>query len=160
MAKLGKARPIKTSYTADEIGTIVSIGASFGLEFVGAGELLLGWIGRLFGETSSIALEQVVSEGASNISKIIDVGKQGKHIVGHNNYLSGRSILTESAQELLDAFHSGNVTSSQVINPVKIRVNFGKIIGNFVKDGISTPTTNGIVINAKNGVHIVPSSPL
>jgi hypothetical protein len=38
-------------------------------------------------------------------------------------------------------------------------VNFGKTIGNYVKDGVATPTTNGIIINAKNGVHIVPSAP-
>lgn len=97
--------------------------------------------------------------GVNAISKIIDVGKQGKHIVGHNNYMPGKSILTENAQGLLDAFHSGNVNSSQIINAVKTRVNFGKTIGNYIKDGVSTPTTNGIIINAKNGVHIVPSAP-
>lgn len=97
--------------------------------------------------------------GGNGISKIIDVGKQGKHIFGHNNYIPGRSILTEDAQGLLNAFHSGKVNSSQIINAVKTRVNFGKTIGNYIKDGVATPTTNGIIINAKNGVHIVPSAP-
>jgi RHS repeat-associated protein len=97
--------------------------------------------------------------GTSGISKIIDAGKQGKHIVGHNNYMPGKSILTENAQGLLDAFHSGNVISSQLINAVKTRVNFGKTIGYYIKDGVSIPTTNGIIINSKNGVHIVPSAP-
>jgi hypothetical protein len=80
-------------------------------------------------------------------------------IVGHNNYMPGKSILTESAQGLLVAFHSGNVNSLLIINEVKTRVNFGKTIGNYIKDGLSNPTTNGIIINAKNGVHIVPSAP-
>jgi len=108
----------------------------------------------------SISSKGVATKGGVNaISKIIDIGKQGKHIVGHNNYMPGKSILTENAQGLLDAFHSGNVNSSQIINAVKTRVNFGKTIGNYIKDGVSTPTTNGIIINAKNGVHIVPSAP-
>jgi len=97
--------------------------------------------------------------GVEGVSEIIDIGKQGKHIVGHNNYTVGRSVLTEDAQGLLDAFHSGNVTSSQTINAVKTRVDFGRVIGDFVKDGVPAPTTNGIIINAKNGVHIVPSAP-
>ena len=113
-------------------------------------------------EIEKIPLENIgkaAEESVNAISKIIDVGKQGKHIVGHNNYISGKSILTENAQGLLDAFHSGNVNSSQIINEVKTRVNFGKTIGNYIKDGLSYPTTNGIIINAKNGVHIVPSAP-
>ncbi|HGN0020513.1 TPA: polymorphic toxin type 50 domain-containing protein [Proteus mirabilis] len=41
----------------------------------------------------------------------------------------------------------------------KERVDFGKVIGNFVdKDtGQAIPTTRGIVHYGKNGVHIVPS---
>ncbi|MEG1591652.1 MAG: polymorphic toxin type 50 domain-containing protein [Chryseobacterium sp.] len=95
----------------------------------------------------------------SGFSKIVDGAKQGKHIVGHNNYIGGKSILTENAQGLLDAFHAGNVSSTQIINSVKIRVDFGKNIGNYVKDGVAIPTNKGIIINAKRGVHIVPSAP-
>jgi hypothetical protein len=98
-------------------------------------------------------------KSTDGISKIIDVGKQGKHIVGHNNYQPGKSILTENPQKLLDSFHSGSANSTQVINTVKTRVDFGKVIGDYVKDGKVTPTTNGIIHNAKNGVHIVPSAP-
>jgi hypothetical protein len=99
------------------------------------------------------------NSGSNAIARLIDIGKQGKHIIGHNNYQSGKSILTEDAQQLLDAFHSGNVNSIQVINNVKTRVNFGKTIGNVFIDGVSTPTTNGIIHNAKSGAHIVPSAP-
>ncbi len=93
------------------------------------------------------------------ISKTIHEGKQGKHIPGHNNYQDGKSIITKDPQELLDTFHFGNIKSSQVINEVKTRVDFGIPIGNFIKDGISTPTTRGIIHNSNSGVHIVPSAP-
>jgi hypothetical protein len=101
-----------------------------------------------------------VSEVTVNsVSKVINEAKQGKHIVGHNNYQVGKSILTEDAQGLLDAFHAGNVESTQVINSVKTRVDFGKPIGEIVRDNIPTPTTRGIIIDSKTGAHIVPSNP-
>ncbi|MGN4155716.1 polymorphic toxin type 50 domain-containing protein [Burkholderia gladioli] len=41
------------------------------------------------------------------------------------------------------------------------RVNFGKVIGNYVDPvtGEKMPTTNGIVHYSKDGVHIVPGRP-
>ncbi|MCF2500431.1 DUF6443 domain-containing protein [Dyadobacter chenhuakuii] len=93
------------------------------------------------------------------ISKVIHWGKQGKHILGHNNLKPGASILQENAQDLLDAFHEGRVVTSQVVNETKTRVDFGKVIGSFVKDGVSLPTTKGMIINSKTGVHIVPAAP-
>lgn len=108
---------------------------------------------------NTIKTASKVVQETNNVSKIINIGKQGKHIVGHNNYQTGKSILTENAQTLLDNFHAGKVKSTQIIDEVKTRVNFGKPIGEYVKDGISYPTTNGIIHNSKNGVHIVPSAP-
>ena len=96
----------------------------------------------------------------SNIGKTIHSGKQGKHIVGHNNYQSGKSMLKSDAQSLLDDFHAGNIKSSRIISESKISVDFGKNIGNYVRDGASTPTSVGTVINSKTGVHIVPANPL
>ncbi|WP_215234228.1 DUF6443 domain-containing protein [Dyadobacter linearis] len=93
------------------------------------------------------------------ISKAIHWGKQGKHIIGHNNLKPGASILNVNAQDLLDAFHEGKIVSSQIVNETKTRVDFGKVIGGFVKDGVSMPTTKGMIINSKTGVHIVPSAP-
>jgi RHS repeat-associated protein len=149
--------------TAKERGNITGqiLFAVVGTKGVNAGFSALKNAARGAKAAEVVGAAEVAAQGIGNgISKVIDAGKQGKHILGHNNYLPGRSILTENAQVLLDAFHSGNITSSQVINAVKIRVNFGKSIGNYVKDGISTPTTNGIIINSKSGVHIVPSAPL
>ncbi|MEO6176386.1 MAG: polymorphic toxin type 50 domain-containing protein [Flavobacterium circumlabens] len=90
----------------------------------------------------------------------INIGKQGKHLFEHNNYIGGKSILDLDANSLLDDFHSGNISSMQVINDVKIRVNFGKTIGTYINfDGQAFQTTNGIITGSKTGVHIIPSNP-
>ena len=93
MAKLGKARPIKTSYTGDEIGTVVSIGASFGLEFVGAGELLFGLGARLLGTETSIIAEQAVSKGGTYITENI----AGFYVRGNNTIAKGTYTRTIQA---------------------------------------------------------------
>lgn len=115
------------------------------------------------GAVGTVQLMSIVVQlshgNAGGINKLINIGKQGKHIVGHNNYIVGKSILTEDAQLLLDAFHSGNIKSSRIINDVKTQVDFGKEIGTIVKDGVTIPTTNGIIHNSKTGAHIVPSNP-
>lgn len=42
----------------------------------------------------------------------------------------------------------------------KERVEFGEIIGDFVQDGLATPTTKGIATYAKDGsIHIIPARP-
>ncbi len=81
--------------------------------------------------------------------------------MGHNNYKVGKSVLKVDAQQLLDKFHAGEIVNAQTINSSKIRVNFGKIIGNFVdiNTGQSIPTTNTMIIISKTGVHIVPIRP-
>lgn len=95
-----------------------------------------------------------------DISKTIHEGKQGKHILGHNNYKNGRSILKLDAQSLLDAYHSNNIESKQKINEYKVRVDFGKVIGICIdSDGNRTSTENGIIHSSKKGAHIVPSKP-
>jgi hypothetical protein len=39
-------------------------------------------------------------------------------------------------------------------------VRFDDIIGDFVKDGVATPTRNGIITYAKDGtIHIIPAAP-
>ena len=115
----------------------------------------------LKGSTGIINTTRPIANSQNIISRTINSGQQGKHIIGHNNYQSGRSILFENAQELLDAFHAGNINSSQTINSVKTRVDFGKVIGNYKNQetGQLVPTTKGIIHNGKNGAHIVPSSP-
>lgn len=95
----------------------------------------------------------------------IEEGKQGKHIVGHNNFRPGSSEVTHpDLQTLIDKFAG----TGQAVNNVprsqpgfKERVDFEVIIGNFVdiRDNTNTPTTIGIVHYARNGVHIVPARP-
>ncbi len=103
---------------------------------------------------------QVKHGNVSGVHKLINLGEQGKHIIGHNNYIPGKSILKEDAQALLDAFHSGSIKSSRVINETKTSVDFGKVIGDYVHDRVSHPTTIGTVINSKTGVYIVPANPI
>jgi len=80
--------------------------------------------------TTSTNKQKFVRMGYSNsISDVIHDGKQGKHIVGHNNYIEGKSILTSNAQSLLNQFHSGTVASSELISDYKARVDFGETIG-------------------------------
>jgi len=39
-------------------------------------------------------------------------------------------------------------------------VDFGEVIGDFVEDGVGTPTTNGIITYAGDGsIHIIPARP-
>jgi len=90
--------------------------------------------------------------------KTISEGKQGKHIVGHNNYRVGRSTLTISineAQQLINIY-SGR---GQCITTNKERIDFGRIIGYYVNDNTSMPTSIGIIHYSKNGTHIVPAQP-
>ena len=96
-----------------------------------------------------------------NIAKNIHSGAQGKHIPGHNNYIPGKSILTEDAQKLLDNFHSGNINSSRIISDSKVKVDFGTNIGSHINPttGTSTSTSWGIIHSGKNGAHIVPALP-
>jgi len=115
----------------------------------------LGWT-----TLSRFLAKEAIKRAAKGFSKVIHVGKQGKHIVGHNNYEAGKSILSKDAQKLLDAFHSGDVKSAQVINSAKVRVDFGEIIGTCVNEtGQAVSTTKGIIINSNTGVHIVPCAP-
>jgi RHS repeat-associated protein len=111
--------------------------------------------------TTVINFRKPLSPISNFVSKIINKGQQGKHIVGDANFKDGRSILTENAQELLDAFHAGTINSSQAINNAKTRVDFGKIIGNYKnpETGQLIPTTRGIIHNGNKGAHIVPSAP-
>ncbi len=90
----------------------------------------------------------------------LHVGRQGKHIIGHNNYTPGKSILTltmEEAQQLIREF-AGKGTR---MRPNRERVDFGGIIGYYMnpKTGEMIPTTWGIIHYSKDGAHIVPAQP-
>jgi hypothetical protein len=91
----------------------------------------------------------------------VHAGKQGKHILGHNNYTAGRSILNgteDGAQKLVDEFAG----TGQWKTANKEMVDFGKNIGKYVdiNTGEILDTTRGIIHYSKKGVHIVPAKPI
>lgn len=107
--------------------------------------------------------EEAAPTGSTGVS--INEGQQGKHVPEHNNYIPGRSDVTDpNPQALLD---KGAGTGEQVGKiPVgqagsKERVDFGKDIGNYVdpETGESSPTSMGIIHYGTRGAHIVPARP-
>ncbi|WP_024613644.1 phage minor capsid protein [Clostridium sp. Ade.TY] len=93
----------------------------------------------------------------------IEVGKQGKHILGHNNYIEGRSYLTislEEAQELINNYAgTGEIRlnyNNEWDNKEIIKVN--KDIGVEVNNRTNKETiTNRFKVHySKKGTHIVP----
>ena len=83
---------------------------------------------------------------------------QGKHIPGHRNYETGRSIFRGSladAQALIEQF-AGTGTK---VGANKERVDFGRVVGICVNEEgtVREPTTVGLIHYSKNGAHIVPS---
>lgn len=101
------------------------------------------------------------STSFSGVSKKIHLGKQGKHIVGHNNYTKGKSILnisTEKAQKLVNEY-SG---TGKKIGANRERVNFKSVIGKYVdpKTGKAYDTTVGTIHYSNSGTHIVPEKPI
>jgi hypothetical protein len=102
---------------------------------------------------SSFAAES----GGSRV--LLEAGKEGKHIRGHNNFIPGRSPLTHNnPQSLLDDFAGmgqpvGNVPRGSP--EFKERVDFGQVIGEIN----GQPTTKGIIHYSKDGAHIVPANP-
>ena len=90
------------------------------------------------------------------------MGKQGKHIVGHNNYIPGRSILTADANQLANSAGTGQQVGGTPVGLAgsKERVDFGQVIGNYVSpNGQMLPTTKGIIHYSSSGIHIVPARP-
>ncbi|MGU3414954.1 hemagglutinin repeat-containing protein [Enterobacteriaceae bacterium C34A] len=128
-------------------------------------------INPLFNGTAKVLDENgepVKGGGGSKIS--INKGQQNKHVPGTNEYKTAaassgnqRSVLTVDPQSLLPQLGTGQQVGKVDVGLAgsKERVNFGKVIGNYVdKDtGLSMPTTKGIVHYGKDGAHIVPARP-
>ena len=72
----------------------------------------------------------------------IHPGQQGKHIVGHNNFKSGRSILKAEPAELAKRAGTGSPVNKVPRGQpgFRERVQFDDVIGDFVQDGVATPT--------------------
>jgi hypothetical protein len=131
----------------------------------GGGSTLLAVLALIFGkELGEQIAEQIQalldSEEAGNYE--IHWGKQGKHILGHNNYEKGRSILTHpDPQDLLDrGAHTGTQIGSIPVGQAgsKELVDFGEEIGLTDDSGQMVPTNHGVIHYAADGTaHIVPT---
>ena len=94
-----------------------------------------------------------------NVASSIHAGQQGKHVLGHNNFLPGRSYLNEGVdpQKLLNGAHAGEFPVVGYGSRGQPIVDFGKNIG---VDGTSGLTTRyGTIHSGKSGAHIVPTNP-
>lgn len=124
----------------------------------------------LFEGTSGSRWES--SAGSSSTNKFSDKitwpstleeGKQGKHIEGHPNYVSGKSkllITIEEVSELAEKFSGTGTVVGSSISSNRERVDFGKIIGVWIdSDGNEHLSSKGIIHHSKNGTHIVPARP-
>ncbi len=106
---------------------------------------------------------EVLERGSATVNGFdttINTGKQGKHIVGNNNFIEGRSIFNgtaDDAQRLVDDFAG----TGEWIGVNKERVNFGEVIGQYVNPATNevVDTTVGIIHYSKTGTHIVPAQP-
>lgn len=89
--------------------------------------------------------------------------QQRKHIVEDRLYVPGKSIFNGTvadAQTLVDTYEAtGTLITGSAVK--KKRVDFGRVIGQYVNPatGTATNTTKGIIHYSKKGVHIVPSRP-
>jgi filamentous hemagglutinin len=92
----------------------------------------------------------------------IHMGRQGKHIPGHNNFEPGRSVLTADPEALAPRAGTGTqVRRTPVGQPGSLeRVVFDDVIGDYVdKSGAAAPTRVGIIHYSRDGIHIVPARP-
>lgn len=102
---------------------------------------------------------KVLRNGATvrTFKAVIHKGKQGKHILGHNNFTVGKSYLTKNADDLLNRYAG----KGKMINENKERFSHTQYIGDYFDRSTNhyIPTKNGIIHYSKDGAHIVPSRP-
>nr|WP_254228225.1 hemagglutinin repeat-containing protein [Burkholderia gladioli] len=123
------------------------------------------WITAIIPDHAKGLVDYITTAVKGGDTPVIDAGKQGKHQPDHNNFIPGRSELSyPDPQKLVDDY-AGTGQPANNVAPgqpgYRERVNFGKVIGNYVDPvtGEKMPTTNGIVHYSKDGVHIVPGRP-
>lgn len=100
---------------------------------------------------------------SGEISTKILKGKQNKHIIGTNEYIEGRSILTADAQKIIDEYagtgkllftNDGRWKEKEIVN-CQYEIGIYKGL-----DGtMSVKTTRGNICYSKKGVHVVPVVP-
>ncbi|WAC59617.1 RHS repeat-associated core domain-containing protein [Brevundimonas sp. SL130] len=119
-------------------------------------------------QRATIAAErlQVAARAQHPASQLaINAGQQGKHIVGHNNYEAGRSILTAPAQRMLDRLGGTGQQVGQIERGApgfKERVQANGVIGQYVDPatGVASATDRAIIVYGNSGAHIIPARPV
>jgi len=92
---------------------------------------------------------------------VVHKGQQGKHIVGNNNYIEGRSIFFGSVDDAQNIIREFAGKGQWQKNSNKEVVDAERIIGFFVDrdTGKKQLTTRFTIHYSKNGAHIVPARP-
>lgn len=96
----------------------------------------------------------------------IELDKQGKHVVGHRNFIPSRSVWEfpiEETQKLINQFAGTGIKvrgetlgSSGYQEMVNFKVHVGRVVK---KSGEEVPTTWGKIHYSNEGVHVVPCLP-
>lgn len=114
-----------------------------------------------YSDALGITTEERAKTYISNVNKLINQGRQDKHIIGANNYIEGRSYLTiskEKAQELINQYAGKGIlefSDSGKWNKKEI-ITVNETIG-VVKNKDKEIKTNSFKIHySKTGTHIVP----
>jgi hypothetical protein len=93
----------------------------------------------------------------------IHAGRQGKHIPGHPNFDSRRSILEADPHELRKLAGTGTPMNKVPRGQpgFKETIDYGFPIGMYVSDGGKSvrESTRAMLVYAKNGIHIYPARP-
>ena len=100
---------------------------------------------------------------SSEVNKNINPEKQGRHILGHELYIEGRSYLLDEVnpQELVDIYHgTGDVKTDRNGNwdnkeYITASINIGVDVN--PKTGMHTVTNRFAIHYSKTGTHIVPT---
>ncbi len=131
-------------------------------DFAKTGDKIIDGVKAADKATDSAKIAKKVSNASdySSFSKNVHSGRQGKHIVGHNNYQKGKSVFngtTADAQNLIKKY-SGTGRKQGANKEI---VDFKKTIGKYVDPttGKSYDTTMGTIHYSKDGAHIVPARP-
>lgn len=116
-----------------------------------------------FDDSDIIKVRREYIKSGNQFLKIKD-GKQGKHIIGHNNYIEGRSYLTislEEAQVLVNKYSGTGIFELSRNGYIKDKelIISDQIIGVNINNrtGERTETNRFYIHYSKDGTHIVPT---
>ena len=122
-----------------------------------------GWrkLKAQYADAKGITSEEAAKQYIFNTNKIINIGKQEKHILGSNNYTEGRSYLTiskDEAQNLVNKYAGKGIINFNKNGKwdKKEIITVDQEIG-IAKSKLGEFKTNSFKIHySKDGVHIVP----